>query len=101
MAKEFAKAFYKSKAWQRCRYGYIRSVYGQCERCDKPGLILHHKIKLTIDNINIPEITLNWDHLEYVCQHCHNKEHHGTRDDVIRDGLMFDEYGNIVEFTDD
>ena len=52
MAREFAKRFYKSKAWQECRASYLKSVGGLCERCYKKGLIVpattvHHKIWLT------------------------------------------------------
>lgn len=97
MAKEFAKSFYKSKAWIECRDGYIKSVYGLCERCEKPGYIVHHKITLTPQNINDPNTTLNWNNLEYLCQNCHNKEHHKNKEGITRDGLEFDEFGNLVQ----
>ena len=98
--KEWAKSFYKSKAWRDCREGYIQSVHGLCERClekDKhvPGKIVHHKEILTPENINNPDITLNWDYLELLCQDCHNKEHHST--DVTAEGLCFNEHGELVE----
>ena len=102
MAKEWAKAFYNSIAWQKCRDGYIQSVQGLCERCIKeghyiPGYIVHHKILLMPENINNPDITLRWDNLEYVCHDCHNKEHHGSGEGVTADGLMFDGCGNIIQ----
>ena len=81
--KEYAKRFYKSKAWQACRDGYMRSVGGLCERCYAngiltPGVIVHHKIYITPDNINDPRITLDWNNLECVCRQCHEDEHkHG------------------------
>lgn len=81
MAKDFSRAFYNSKQWQKCRKSYIASVYGLCERCGKPGLILHHKELLTANNINDPYVTLNYDKLEYVCQDCHNKEHNGKNEE--------------------
>ena len=28
MAKEYAKAFYNSSAWIKCKNSYIKSVYG-------------------------------------------------------------------------
>lgn len=79
MAKEFAKAFYKSKAWQRCRNAYIaeRVVIdgGLCEVCgEEPGYIVHHKILLTPSNINNSEITLNHKYLRYECKKCHDRE---------------------------
>ena len=101
MAKEFAVKFYKSKAWKDCREGFIKSVYGLCNRCGKPGYIVHHTEVLTVDNINNPYVTLNWDKLEYVCLDCHNKEHHGSKEEVIRDGLMFDSNGDLIELNID
>lgn len=102
MAKAFAKQFYRSKAWQECRAAYIQSVHGLCERCQKkgkvvPGYIVHHKEELTPENINDPNVTLNWEKLEYVCLECHNEEHGvGKSSPAIRDGLMFDENGDVV-----
>ena len=100
MAQSFAKQFYNSKAWQDCREAYIISVNGLCERCLKhgnftPGYIVHHKILLTAQNINDPNISLNHEHLEYQCLYCHNQEH-GNESDVLREGLYFNEYGDIV-----
>ena len=99
MAKEYAKGFYNSKAWKQCRASYIAKVYGLCERCMDngkliPGYIVHHKIEITPENINDPALTLNHDNLQYVCVECHNRLH---GDGVIREGLMFDEMGNIVK----
>lgn len=77
---EETKGFYKTTAWKRCRAAYIKSVGGLCERCLKdglivPGYIVHHKCYLTPENITNPNVTLNWDNLEYLCLDCHNKEH--------------------------
>lgn len=105
MAKSWAKWFYASDKWHRCRTSYIKSVGGLCERClangeYKPGWIVHHKTYLTVDNIHDPNITLNFDNLEYLCQDCHNKEHH--RDETTtRQGLMFDEQGNLIDVNGD
>jgi hypothetical protein len=95
MAQDFAKAFYNSKAWKDCRDGYIKSVFGLCERCPKPGYIVHHIIELTPENINDPDITLNWDNLEYLCLECHNSAHGDSG--VVREGLIFDECGQLIE----
>jgi 5-methylcytosine-specific restriction endonuclease McrA len=80
--KDFAAALYKSKRWQTTRLAYLKSVGGLCERCLKKGLykpavIVHHKVYLTAENINNPEITLNWNNLEAVCRECHEDEHRG------------------------
>jgi 5-methylcytosine-specific restriction endonuclease McrA len=96
MAQPWAEWFYKSKAWTDCRDAYFISQHGICERCPGAGKTVHHKIVLTPENINDPSITLNWEHLELLCQDCHNKEHHGSDEEVIREGLMFDENGDLV-----
>lgn len=100
MSKIFSKSFYDSKRWKACRKSYISSVHGLCEEClrqgrYKPGVIVHHKITLTPENINDPYITLNHDNLEYLCIECHNTEHYSSG--VLREGLMFDEHGDVVE----
>lgn len=82
--KEFAAFFYKSKAWQHCRSAYAKSVGGLCEQCLKRGMvrpadIVHHKVKLTPDNINDPAVTLAWDNLELLCRDCHAKAHGTAR----------------------
>ena len=71
--KEYAKGFYKSAAWKRARQQVITRSNGLCERCKargiyKPGYIVHHKEYITPGNISNPNITLNLDNLEYVCE---------------------------------
>ena len=78
--KEFAKVFYKSKAWQHTRAAYAASVGGLCEDCLNRGIyrageIVHHKTELTPENINDPEATLSWGNLRFVCRDCHGKAH--------------------------
>lgn len=99
--KPWAEKLYNSKTWHDCRDGYIKSVNGLCERCLKegkiePGKIVHHKIYLTPENINNPNIALNWDNLEYVCQDHHNFEHFESDEEVTAEGLMFNEMGELV-----
>jgi len=95
MAKEWAKGFYKSKAWQACRDGYMQSQHYICERCGDMAIICHHKTWLTPANINDPTISLNWSQLEALCQSCHNLEHHSQG--IISDGLAFDSNGNLIK----
>jgi hypothetical protein len=95
--KPWAEKFYKSKAWRDCREAFLQSKFFICERCEGAASIVHHKEYLTPENIDNPEITLNWNKLEALCQDCHNKEHHGSGEGIVREGLMFDEYGNLVE----
>lgn len=101
MAKDWAIGFYKSKAWKECRASYISSVNGLCERCldnNKivPGVEVHHKIYLSPDNINDPEITLSFENLELLCSSCHSIEHNTKHKEVVRNGLKFDNFGNLV-----
>lgn len=95
MAREFAKSFYQSKAWKKCRQSYFISKHGLCERCGNPGKIVHHKIYITPENVNDPDVTLNFDNLELLCQECHNREHF-EKYSPTRWGLKFDEKGNLV-----
>lgn len=95
MAQEFSKAFYNSGEWRKCRAAYIASVFHLCEKCGKPGYIVHHKKPLTPENIDNPEITLGWRNLKYVCKECHEEEHHNNG--VIRSGLTFDSEGNLIK----
>ena len=94
MAREFAEAFYRSKAWKQCRRAFFIAKHGICERCGGPGKIVHHKIYLTPQNINDPNVTLNFDNLELLCQECHNREHHEM--EPVADGLRFDENGDLM-----
>ena len=78
--KDFAKSFYKSKRWQKCREGFIQSRQaidgGLCQNgCGQLGFIVHHKIKLTPENIENPSIAVGWDNLEFVCKDCHDRIH--------------------------
>jgi hypothetical protein len=83
MAREFAKAFYNSKEWKRCRASFIayrQSIDGGlCQTCrENLGYIVHHnKEWLTEENINDPEVALSFDNLKYDCLICHNKEKEG------------------------
>ena len=84
MVKEFAKKLYKSKAWQRTREAYAASVGRLCEDCLDAGIynigeIVHHRVEITPDNIDNPDITLNWDNLRLVCRDCHAKAHGSTK----------------------
>ena len=82
--QSFAKEFYASWVWIKCARAYKKDKAGLCERCLRKGLLVpgdevHHKIKLTPENINNPSIALNWDNLELLCKDCHIKEHRQKR----------------------
>lgn len=91
-----AKRLYNSIAWKKCRRAYIDTVDGLCERCGDVGKIVHHKIYIDILNVNDPNVTLNHDNLELLCQECHNREHF-EKHTVLDNKLMFDENGDVVE----
>jgi len=92
--KEWAKAFYESKAWRRTRQYIQDRDNGLCARCGGIGEIVHHIKYLTPQNIGDLEISLNPENLELVCRECHGVEHEGEY--PIDGGLMFDSEGNIV-----
>lgn len=93
--KDFATAFYKSKRWQHTRAAYLASVGGLCERCIRkgiyhPAVIVHHKVYLTAENINLPGVALGWSNLEALCRDCHEDEHAGQdrRYKIREDGTV-------------
>ena len=73
----------------------MESKHYVCERCGKPAYIVHHKTYITPANINDPNITLNWQNLEALCQACHQREH--MEKPVTEAGLIFDDKGNLVK----
>lgn len=90
-----ARKFYDSAVWKKCRASYIASVFGLCERCRRPGTILHHKVEINDDNINDPKVTLSHANLTYLCIECHNSIH--QKYGVTREDVRFDERGQLVE----
>lgn len=72
---KFAAAFYGSGAWQKCREDYAKSKTWICERCGETGSQVHHKVRLTVSNLNDPAVALNWANLELLCDDCHKAEH--------------------------
>lgn len=96
MARDFARNFYSSKRWQKCRDAFMESEHYICERCGRPAVIAHHRKYITPENIDDPNVTLSWDNLECLCNNCHEQEHHGKLP-VISNGLKFDRHGNVVK----
>ncbi|MFH1694130.1 MAG: HNH endonuclease [Bacillota bacterium] len=83
--------FYKSPAWLSARELKIVTVNGLCERCDQVGIEVHHKDRLSIDNVRDTSVSLNQDNLELLCRECHNQEHKRFSKEV-----QFDEEGNLI-----
>lgn len=100
MAKPWARPFYSSSLWKKCRESYKQYKNGLCERCLKegryvPGEEVHHKVWLNETNINNPDITLSWDNLELLCSSCHSKEHN-SKYESLREDVQFDKNGDLV-----
>lgn len=83
--------FYKSEAWKLAREIKIRSVNGRCERCSGIGQEVHHRNRLTVENVDDSAISLNPENLELLCLECHNKEHKRFSKDI-----QFDDEGNLI-----
>ena len=96
--RDWYERFIISKTWIKCARSYKASVNGLCERCLARGLItpaeeVHHKVKLTPQNINRPEVSLNWANLIALCKDCHMKEHRKQKRWTV------DEDGNVTPRT--
>lgn len=94
--KPYAEQFYKSTAWQATRAAYSKSKRGLCESClehgvVKPGEIVHHIKPITRDNIDNPNITLNWDNLRLLCRPCHERIHRRSEQ-----RYTIDEQGRVI-----
>jgi len=117
MAREFAKAFYKSAAWRRAREAYVSERKavdgGLCELCqEEPGTEVHHKIFLRPENIDDEDITLNPENFALLCYDCHQREHEaarriaqlnakqrdGKRGVLVGGSYYYDEEGKIQPF---
>lgn len=102
MAREFAKKFYRSKAWEETRSAYIACLgHNLCERCLRNGeynigKIVHHKEHLSPSNINDPSVSLAFENLELVCRRCHAKEHPEIYGEIKEQRVAFDADGNVV-----
>lgn len=107
MAKEYAKPFYNSKKWKKCKESYIANRImidgGLCEEChEAAGYIVHHKINLTVDNIKDPDVALNHNYLEYVCKKCHDQfDGHGVGNkNKYKPLFAFDEQGQPISLRE-
>jgi thymidine kinase len=94
MARSFAKSFYHSRSWTRCRKVFMEVKHWTCERCGCKAVIVHHKKHISPTNITDPDITLNWDNLMAVCHKCH-EFYHGDGNGVP-EGYAFNEEGELI-----
>lgn len=89
MAKEWAKAFYKSRPWKLMRYQILHRDCFTCEICGGRANEVHHEIELTPENIHDPKVALNPALLHSLCGDCHKAITKGTVD--CDDDFYFDE----------
>ena len=104
---QFAKPFYRSRAWQDVRKVVWDRAHGLCERCMergevKPADVVHHVKPLNSENVNDPDVALNPSNLIALCDECHTEVHtqlgigalNGSKEEEPRVG--FDSEGNVV-----
>lgn len=101
MAKSWAKSFYNSKAWKDCRKAYIAERIsidgGLCEYCKKElGTELDHVEELTPENIQDPDVTLNFQNFKWACHTCHTRK---TKSGISEDDYYFDENGMVQMYV--
>lgn len=96
MPSEYDKIrkFYKSDRWKIARAIRIAAASGLCEKCGVIGTEVHHKVHLTTENVDDPNISIKQDNLILLCKDCHNKEHERFTD--TKD-YRFDSDGNMVK----
>ena len=85
MSRDFSKPFYNSKEWQNVREGVLMRDKYLCVKCGAPAEEVHHKIHLSPDNINDPNITMNPSNLVSLCKDCHMKIH---REEKVRRAIQ-------------
>src|SRR5574344_1862720 len=100
MAKGFSIPFYRTQNWKKTREYIFKRDSGLCQDCLSkgkitPGKEVHHIIFLNADNIDNPNIALGEDNLILLCKECHHRRH--SKKDNTRDGLMFNEFGELIE----
>lgn len=94
--KDWAKSFYKSKAWQAVRENVMQRDARLCVDCLAEGRYtaaeeVHHIEELTPENIKDPAVALNMSNLVSLCRECHKKRH-GARANRYK----VDEFGRVT-----
>lgn len=102
MAQAWARIFYASSPWLKCRDSFIskrRAIDGGlCQDCrEKLGEIAHHwPVPLTAQNIGDVGIALNHRNLRWVCHRCHDLyPGHGVAK-PLTPLVQFDENGDVL-----
>lgn len=89
--------FYQSIPWKRVRRLKRQLARGVCEECGNAGWEVHHKIPLTLANIDNHNISMGLDNLELLCTSCHNAKR--SEETQVRSDITFDDEGNVIEKT--
>ncbi|WP_239255406.1 HNH endonuclease [Listeria ilorinensis] len=84
LSKEKRLRFYKSGPWKRVRQDVLERDNYECQECKRSGRVTTkvttELVKLDVDHIkdleHYPELALDLDNLETLCQVCHNRKHH-------------------------
>lgn len=112
MSSGARKQFYNSKVWKQVRLNIWRKQHLLCYYCGQPVYIdklsdyipkekrrrgiVHHIEHLTEENVFDNAISLDESNLVGVCLECHNSKCHNETTS-IREGLSFDENGNLIK----
>lgn len=94
-ARNYARKFYSSKAWEKKSKAY-RKAHPLCERCLKKGIYnrstcVHHKVHIDQDNYRDIHILFGDSNLEALCDLCHAEEHSKRKP-----SFEFDENGMLI-----
>lgn len=69
--------FYTSPVWRRTQAEVLKKNHYECSRCRKKGMVVRAR---TVHHIKYlrkyPELALDEDNLEPICERCHYDEHH-------------------------
>ena len=102
MAKEFAKAFYHSKEWQRQREYILKRDHYLCTEpnCKNAATEVHHIVEINESNVNDINILLNEKNLRSVCHECHARitrqmKMNAGKENILEE-IRFDENGYPV-----
>lgn len=98
MAREFAKAFYKSKLWQTTRMRALIRDGFTCRICGARATAVDHIKELTPENITDPNVSLNLDNLQSLCHDCHTVKTLEDKGVLLKDcddDFYFDADGNL------
>lgn len=78
--------FYTSPIWRKTQARVLKENHYECSRCKAKGLVVaartvHHKKYLK----RFPELALDDDNLEPICERCHYEEHHKKKPGFVNE----------------